>query len=124
MPTHRRPPESVSVVDLVSSNSSSQYRQSWDQDVELSRCELSTYTGHEFDLQTTIRRYDPINERSDIVYSPLGKDYLAGNGEEIEFGLSYPIPEDHELVVDVDNVDTQGNDYHVNLRIEVTADGF
>lgn len=110
--------EPITVIDEIATSTTEEYRYKFPSDATLTQINVSTYVGHEFDLQYT---FEVAREGEGQTYNllrPLGKDFIAGNGEEFELPIRVEVERDDELIVTVENEDSS-NLYHSNARIGV-----
>lgn len=93
---------------------------------KLTRLEANTYVNQEFALRYTFRIRRESNTSTNLV-EPLGKAYLAGNGEKFDVPLRVDFERGDELVIKVENTTgREGNPaylYHANALVQADYDG-
>lgn len=96
------------------------------EDATVEQVTVRFYPGARLDLhvQPFIRkqRTPSRTERVDLV-ELHGKDYIDGNDDLWVFSVSKTVEEDDEIGVEVENVDTDGNDYNFVTDIELDRAG-
>lgn len=110
--------ETVTVVDDVAPDTDEEYTYTFPSGGTLTDIAVSTYSGHEFDLQYTFELAPEGETRVYNLMNPLGFDYLAGNGEVIEPVVRREFEKGDQLIITVRNQDTNYT-YHANARVGV-----
>lgn len=111
--------EPITAIGSIAPDSEKEFRHEFRSSGTLTEIFVSTYVGHEFDLQYTFE----IQRGDDNVINllkPLDKAFLAGNGENFQFPIRQDYDKRDELVITVANKDTTQT-YHHNCNVQ--ADG-
>lgn len=114
----RKESEPITVVDTINASSTETYEYTFPTDGVITGIEVATYVGQEFDLQYEFRVERQGEGQSYNLLRPLGKAFVAGNGENMRFNSRTQFEEDDVLVVTVTNEEPDYQ-YHANAKVSV-----
>lgn len=117
----RKEAEPITVVDTINTESKETYEFRFKTDGVITGVEVSTYVGQEFDLQYTFEVERDGEGQTYNLLNPLGKEFVAGNGENMSFNTRTSVSRNDTLVVTVENKDDE-HQYHANAIIPVDYD--
>lgn len=119
--------EPITVIDEIPAASSTDdptvkiYERELKTSGTITGIDASTYVGHEFDLQYSYY-LDKKGDHLINLLDPLGKDFLAGNGENFPLDVRHDFEAGDTLVIRIENEATD-HLYHANTRVSMDYAG-
>ena len=111
----------ISFVGTTASGATSEHVHEFEEPSVITRAKVVTHRGQQYALQqdaTLIRD----GSRTGL-WESVDRDFIAGNGQVFDLPMRFEVTRGDKLVLEAENVNQDGNEYHHNMHVTVDREG-